>query len=110
MTVTLTKTGVCLLPWCVSDHHPGRSYLDHESAPIREGRMYARITWAQPLSAAAKLFDAGVRVHLSIGGANVHMPVRGLADMVLLLREAGAGEAAAFVERVVELAANGAES
>ena len=104
------RTGPCLLPWCVSDHHPDRSYLDHESVSLREGRMYARITWAQPLSAAARLFDAGVRVHLAVGAARLHLPVRGLADMVRLLRELGADTEAAFVERVVELAADGATS
>ena len=113
--VTLTKNparpGVCLLPWCNSDHRETRSHwLDHGSAHIREGRMYGRITWAQPLDKAAQYLDTGARVYLRVGDANMHLPLRGLADTAKFLRESGAAEVAEFVERMVVLAADGVKS
>jgi hypothetical protein len=109
--VTLTKQparpGVCLLPWCNSDHRETRSWLEHGSAHIREGRMYGRITWAQPLDKAAQYLDAGARVYLRVGDANMHLPLRRLADTAKFLRESGAAEVADFVERMAVLAADG---
>ncbi|MEV0660166.1 hypothetical protein ACIBI3_02165 [Actinomadura luteofluorescens] len=110
-TVTLIKQPArphaCLLPWCNSDHRETRSWLDHGSDHIREGRMYGRITWAQPLDKAARHFDAGARVYLRVGDANMHLPLRGLADTAKFLRESGAAEVAEFVERMAVLAADG---
>jgi hypothetical protein len=103
---TPTPTGVCALPWCTARHLYNRHFRAHVSDRITGGHgMYARITWDEPLTAAARTVDQGAVIFLGVGDASMRVAVRGAADLARVLRESGAEGAAVFVGRVIKVAA-----
>lgn len=105
-TATTTETALCHLPWCTARHIYSRGLRAHVSDRVtgRHG-MYARITWDEPLTATASAVDQGPVILLGVGDASMRFLLRGAADLVLVLRASGAGEAADFVHRVIAVAA-----
>jgi hypothetical protein len=101
-----TPGAVCVLPWCTARHIYSRDLRGHASDRITGGHgLYARITWDEPLTATARAVDQGAVIFLGVGDASMRFPVRGAADLALVLRESGAVDVSEFVGRVITVAA-----
>lgn len=107
---TPTDTGLCHLSWCNGAHEAEtRSYRSHLSELIHDGpsrfARFARISWEEPLDAAARFTDRGPQVFVWVSGAEMRLTVRETESLQKMLRASGAEDVAEFVGRVIAVAA-----
>ena len=101
----------CTLAWCNGDHHETRSYRSHGSEVVHDGpSRFGRISWDEPLDAAARFVDRGTQIFVWMHGAEMRLTVRDANSLWKMLRAVGATEQAEFVGRMIVATANGAES
>lgn len=106
-TVDLTKkpaARTCTLPWCNGDHFQTRSYRSHGSVVVHDGpSRFGRISWDEPLDAAARFVDRGAQIFVWMHGADMLLTVRDAESLRKMLCAGGAVEQAEFMARMLTL-------
>lgn len=89
----------CALTWCTGVHDDDmRSYRVHGSETVHDGpSRFGRISWDEPLNAAARYDDRGTRIFVWMHGADMLLTVRDAHSLFKMLRAVGAVEQAEFV-------------